>query len=418
MSKAQRNQSSAGYVGFANLPNQVHRRMVKKGFEFTLMLVGESGLGKSTLVSSLFLIDKQNIDRPYITAAEKANSTVTISPTEVQIEERGVRLKLTVVDTPGFSDNLDCNDQQAPISDYIDSQFQQYLDNESGLNRRNITDSRVHCCFYFLSPHSNGLRPVDIEFMKSLHHKVNIVPLLAKADTLTPFEIRSKKQKILEDIAREQIRIYQLPDVDEDEDPNYKAQLESLKAAVPFAVVGSTETYEVNGKKIRGRLYPWGVVEIENPKHSEFTLLRNMLITHMQDLQEVTHDLHYENYRAQVLTNNSTENVMSNPNVLASGSLAGRSASNMASPPSQDVIADKEAEIQRMKEMMAKMQMELQMQQQGIAPVHYNNGSQQQGGNYQHAVPTSINNSMNKRRGPPPPPRKPSTAGGSQHLEV
>ena len=70
------------------------------------------------------------------------------------------------------------------------------------------------------------MRPVDIEFMKSLHHKVNIVPLLAKADTLTPFEIRSKKQKILEDIAREQIRIYQLPDVDEDEDPNYKAQLE------------------------------------------------------------------------------------------------------------------------------------------------------------------------------------------------
>lgn len=30
-----------GYVGFANLPNQVHRKSVKKGFEFTLMVVGE-----------------------------------------------------------------------------------------------------------------------------------------------------------------------------------------------------------------------------------------------------------------------------------------------------------------------------------------------------------------------------------------
>jgi len=29
-----------GYVGFANLPNQVHRKSVKKGFEFTLMVVG------------------------------------------------------------------------------------------------------------------------------------------------------------------------------------------------------------------------------------------------------------------------------------------------------------------------------------------------------------------------------------------
>jgi hypothetical protein len=29
------------YVGFATLPNQVHRKSVKKGFEFTLMVVGE-----------------------------------------------------------------------------------------------------------------------------------------------------------------------------------------------------------------------------------------------------------------------------------------------------------------------------------------------------------------------------------------
>lgn len=31
---------ATGYVGFANLPNQVHRKSVKKGFEFTLMVVG------------------------------------------------------------------------------------------------------------------------------------------------------------------------------------------------------------------------------------------------------------------------------------------------------------------------------------------------------------------------------------------
>jgi len=30
----------AGYVGFANLPNQVHRKSVRKGFQFTVMVVG------------------------------------------------------------------------------------------------------------------------------------------------------------------------------------------------------------------------------------------------------------------------------------------------------------------------------------------------------------------------------------------
>uniref|UniRef100_A0A3B4FU65 Septin-5-like n=1 Tax=Pundamilia nyererei TaxID=303518 RepID=A0A3B4FU65_9CICH len=45
------------YVGFATLPNQLHRKSVKKGFDFTLLVAGESGLGKSTLVNSLFLTD-------------------------------------------------------------------------------------------------------------------------------------------------------------------------------------------------------------------------------------------------------------------------------------------------------------------------------------------------------------------------
>ena len=58
---------------------------------------------------------------------------------------------------------------------------------------------------------------------------------------------------------------------------------------------------EVAGKKVRGRQYPWGVVEVENPEHCDFVKLRSMLITHMQDLQEVTHDVHYENFRCTKL---------------------------------------------------------------------------------------------------------------------
>ena len=33
-----------GYVGFANLPNQVHRKSVRKGFQFTAMVVGPFSL--------------------------------------------------------------------------------------------------------------------------------------------------------------------------------------------------------------------------------------------------------------------------------------------------------------------------------------------------------------------------------------
>lgn len=42
------------------------------------------------------------------------------------------------------------------------------------------------------------------------------------------------------------------------------------------------------------------VLSVENPSHSDFLKLRNMLVrTHMQDLKDVMRETHYENYRAQ-----------------------------------------------------------------------------------------------------------------------
>ena len=50
-------------IGFASLQDQIHRKALKRGFDFTLMVVGESGLGKSTLVSSLFFNPELYRDR-------------------------------------------------------------------------------------------------------------------------------------------------------------------------------------------------------------------------------------------------------------------------------------------------------------------------------------------------------------------
>lgn len=51
-----------------------------------------------------------------------------------------------------------------------------------------------------------------------------------------------------------------------------------FQAAMPFAVVGSNQIIEVKGRKVRGRMYPWGVVEVENPEHCDFIKLRTMLM--------------------------------------------------------------------------------------------------------------------------------------------
>jgi septin 7 len=42
----------------------VYRKAVRRGFDLTLMAVGESGLGKSTLLNSLFLTDIYSDEYP------------------------------------------------------------------------------------------------------------------------------------------------------------------------------------------------------------------------------------------------------------------------------------------------------------------------------------------------------------------
>ena len=68
--------------------------------------------------------------------------------------------------------------------------------------------------------------------MKSLHNRVNIVPVIAKADTLTKAEINRLKKRVLEEIAKNSIKIYQLPEVEEDEEEDYKEQTRVLKVKI------------------------------------------------------------------------------------------------------------------------------------------------------------------------------------------
>jgi septin family protein len=287
------------YVGFANLPNQLHRKSVKKGFEFTLMVMGESGLGKSTFVNALFQRDfrgERVIKPPQERIATHSSAKITTE----DITERMVRLRLTVVDIPGYADAVDNTNSCQPALDYILEQFDNYLEQESRVKRKTIVDTRVHALVYFIPPSSHGLRPIDIATLKQLHDKVNLVPVIAKADTLTVEETKTLKYRIKEDLEANGINTYQLP-VESDEDEDIMQEVQTMQAAMPFAIVSTDEKVNVNGRMVYGRKYPWGVVEMENEKHCEFTLLRNMLVRErMHDLKEITNDL-YENHRAMKL---------------------------------------------------------------------------------------------------------------------
>ncbi|XP_015780230.1 PREDICTED: septin-7-like [Acropora digitifera] len=341
-----------GYVGFANLPNQVFRKSVKKGFEFTVMVVGESGLGKSTLLNSLFLTDIYT-PASYPGVEERLKKTVAVKPSTVEMKEGGVRLRLTVVDTPGFGDAVDNTDCWNPVIEYIDSQFEEYLNAESKVYRTPFPDDRVHCCLYFIAPTGHCLKPLDIEFMKRLHNKVNIVPVIAKADTLTQEECSKFKKKILKEIEENDIGIYKFPELGGEDDEDVAAV--SMKDRIPFAVVGSNTVLEVNGRRVRARVYPWGVAEdIEQncycqcQRHCVIFTLEHFLShrTHMQDLKDVTNDTHYENYRCEKLAAMTVGSPTSQPN----------SNMSFSRSPLEQLEAEKEERELKLKKMQQDME--------------------------------------------------------------
>uniref|UniRef100_A0A2K5EUD7 Septin 12 n=1 Tax=Aotus nancymaae TaxID=37293 RepID=A0A2K5EUD7_AOTNA len=237
-----------GPIGIEAVLGQLKIKAMKMGFEFNIMVVGQSGLGKSTMVNTLFKSKVWKSNPPGL--GLPTPQTLQLHSVTHVIEEKGVKLKLTVTDTPGFGDQIN----------------------------------------------NDNLRPLDIEFLQRLCRTVNVVPVIARADSLTMEEREAFRHRIQKNLRTHCIDVY--PQKCFDEDINDKILNSKLRDRIPFAVVGADREHLVNGRCVLGRKTKWGIIEVENMAHCEFPLLRDLLIrSHLQDLKDITHNVHYENYR-------------------------------------------------------------------------------------------------------------------------
>ncbi|NWH67162.1 SEP10 protein, partial [Geococcyx californianus] len=277
-------------VGLGSLPDQLVKKSTKQGFYFNVLCVGETGIGKSTLIKSLFNI---NFDDP---VSMHFLPNMQLRAQTYELQESNVLLKLTIVNTVGFGDQIKRQDSYQPIVDYIDAQFEAYFQEELKIERSLFSyhDTRIHVCLYFIPPTGHSLKSLDLLTMKILDSKVNIIPIIGKADSITKTELPKFKNKIMSELVSNGVQIYQFPTDDEtvSEINTY------MGGHLPFAVVGSTEEVMIGNKMVRARQYPWGIVQVEDENHCDFVKLREMLIcTNMEDLREQTHARHYELYR-------------------------------------------------------------------------------------------------------------------------
>ncbi|KAF3812592.1 hypothetical protein GH733_019394 [Mirounga leonina] len=326
----------AGHVGFDSLPDQLVNKSVSQGFCFNILCVGETGLGKSTLMDTLFNTKFEG------EPATHTQPGVQLRSNTYDLQESNVGLKLTIVSTVGFGDQINKEDRgdggnaagreesddpghfklregtvpkarvwkrsghvpalprplpsYKPIVEFIDAQFEAYLQEELKIRRvlHTYHDSRIHACLYFIAPTGHSLKSLDLVTMKKLDSKVNIIPIIAKSDAISKSELTKFKIKITSELVSNGVQIYQFPTDDES-----VAEINgTMNAHLPFAVIGSTEELKIGNKMMKARQYPWGTVQVENEAHCDFVKLREMLIrVNMEDLREQTHSRHYELYR-------------------------------------------------------------------------------------------------------------------------
>ena len=232
------------------------------------LMKGQTGLGKSTLVNTLFashLINSKGRFNPN----EAVRSTTEIEAVSHMIEENGVRLRLNIVDTPGYGDQINNDRCWDPIIKYIKDQHSAYLRRELTATRdKFIIDSRIHCCLFFIAPTGHQLKPLDVQVLKRLSDVVNVVPVIAKSDSLTMEERAAFKLRIRQEFRAHGLRMYPYDSEDLEEDE--RALNETIANIMPFAIVGSEMTAVINGKQVQARQNRWGTINIEDEKHCEF----------------------------------------------------------------------------------------------------------------------------------------------------
>ncbi|DBB04924.1 TPA: hypothetical protein ACH3X3_010206 [Trebouxia sp. C0006] len=303
---------------------QPHRSWTQRYVK--LLVVGDSGLGKTTLCQCLLSVPGSDLKlhdgtatshQQFLEDAESLCSTVSWDDTTDK-----VKWVYKIQDTPGYGDDLNIMNSIHLLQQYVERQNKIWLalemDKGRGIDLADVEDPRVDLCLFCIQAHR--LRPVDLRFMAELGKVVPILPIVTKSDSMTIREAATYR--------REVYRKLQNPQLPE---PQGSAALGGISSAInvftfedgtleragllqshqsqtvpPFLVVASND---VNQDKLDGqdpvfwpeRRYPWGVSEAFNPQHSDLLHLRLLLLKEACDELSAAKRARYTQWRRTTL---------------------------------------------------------------------------------------------------------------------
>jgi len=254
---------------------------------FSLMICGSKGSGKSAFFNSL-------INKHVVKTAGSQEIDIYL----LNLETENGTQKITFIDTPGFGDSMNDEPIHEMIVEYIKEQFDLHIEEETKIRRNaKFEDTRVHCMIYLIPATGHGLRQRDVAFLRKVSEIVNVIPVINKAEGMSNIELAEMKRLVNDQLRYYGIRVFDFENEFVDHSESDDMPLNDL---VPFSSILPENT----GEQARVRVHPSGVIEVDNPLHSDYSKLRDIVLqTHTNSLIEITDTELYEKYRSDALEN-------------------------------------------------------------------------------------------------------------------
>lgn len=324
-------------VGLGSLSNHFLQRSRREGADFNLLVIGPAGCGKSTLLSNLYNQEILPSDRRRYA---RFSNTIEFVEHESIVKEVGVDLRLKVTEILGYAElsfggAVDQKEKIKKIVKNVEEKHRKFFDSENYAQRSNtkqtdqLKDKLYHAAIVFIQPQRNlAISANDIALLQALQSRVNIIPVIAKADTFVGEELMRVKLNLKKAFNDSKILLFpNITDVSDDDWVIKEAV--DVRSHCPFLTIAAQPDKSANGARFRQ--YPWGIVSIDTPvprnrltaAASSYSLsinatsrlmeqaeccgndllpMQKMLIrSHFEFLKRHTVEKLYENYRTEIV---------------------------------------------------------------------------------------------------------------------